>query len=58
MKPDNIHGVIDEYEVEKSYIFADCDISSSGKYLYMPVYMVMFVREETELPVLKPVEAI
>ena len=48
----------DEYEVEKSYIFADCDISSSGKYLYMPVYMVMFVREETELPVLKPVGAI
>ena len=48
----------DEYEVEKAYIFANCDISISGKYLYMPVYMVMFVREETELPVLKPVDTI
>lgn len=31
----------DEYEVEKAYIFANCDISISRKYLYMPVYMVI-----------------
>lgn len=45
----------DEYEIEKAYIFANCDISIDGKFIYMPVYMAAFISNDVELPVLKPI---
>ena len=44
-----------EYEVEKAYVFANCDVTTDDKYLYMPIYMCAFVSNEVELPVLKPI---
>ncbi len=44
-----------EYEVEKAYVFANCDVTTDDKYLYMPIYMCAFVSDEVELPVLKPI---
>ena len=45
----------DEYDVEKAYVFANCDVTKEGKFIYMPVYMCAFVSDNTELPVLAPI---
>ena len=45
----------DEYEVEKAYIFANCDVSKEGKFIYIPVYMCAFVNDDVDLPVLSPI---
>lgn len=45
----------DEYEIEKAYVFANCDVSTNEKFIYMPVYMAAFISNEVELPVLKPI---
>lgn len=42
----------DEYEVEKAYIFANCDVDVQDKFIYLPVYMCSFIRDDIELPVL------
>ena len=42
----------DEYEVEKAYVFANCDVSVDGKFIYMPVYMCAFIEDHVELPIL------
>ena len=41
-----------EYEVECAYILANCDINVVDKYIYMPVYMCDFFRDDADLPVL------
>lgn len=57
-----VHSALDkvssnaEYEVEKAYVFANCDVRTEGKYIYMPVYMCAFISNEAELPVLTDVE--
>ena len=42
-----------EYEVEKAYVFANCDIRVKDKFIYMPAYMCDFIRDDVELPVLE-----
>jgi len=56
-----VHSALDkvvknaEYEVEKAYVFANCDVTGDDKFLYMPIYMCAFVSDEVELPILKPI---
>lgn len=45
-----------EYSVQTAIVFANCNVSRNGKLVYLPVYMSTFVRDDTELPVLPPVE--
>ena len=42
----------EEYEVDKAYVFANCDVSVEGKFIYMPIYMCAFINENVELPIL------
>ena len=57
-----VHSALDkalenpEYEIKTAYIFANCDITVDGRKNYMPVYMCTFLRDETELPVLEPIQ--
>ena len=44
-----------EYEINKAYIFTNYDIKTDGKMVYLPVYMSMFIRDDTLLPVLDPI---
>ena len=54
-----VHSAIDkvvnnaEYEVEKAYVFANCDVSANGKFIYMPIYMCAFISNDVEFPVLE-----
>ena len=43
-----------EYEISKAYVFTNYDVKTEGKMVYLPVYMSMFVQDDTELPVLEP----
>ena len=55
-----INNVLDnsEYEIEKAYVFANCDISVDGRLIYMPVYMCTFLEDDAKMPVLKKIEAV
>ncbi|MBQ9326925.1 MAG: ATP-binding protein [Solobacterium sp.] len=44
-----------EYEINKAYVFTNYDIRTEGKMIYLPVYMCMFLKESTSLPVLNPI---
>ena len=44
-----------EYEINKAYIFTNYDVRTDGKIIYLPVYMSMFIQDDTPLPVLKPI---
>ncbi len=44
-----------EYEINKAYVFTNYDLKTDGKMIYLPVYMSMFIREDTPLPVLDPI---
>ncbi len=39
----------------KAYVFTNYDLKADGKMIYLPVYMSMFIREDTPLPVLDPI---
>lgn len=41
-----------EYEISKAYIFTNYDVKVEGKKIYYPVYMSMFIKDDTVLPVL------
>ena len=43
-----------EYEISKAYIFTNYDVRTEGKMVYLPVYMSMFIHDDTELPILEP----
>ena len=43
-----------EYDIETAYIFTNYDVKTDGKMVYMPVYMSMFIKDDSELPTLKP----
>lgn len=46
----------EDYHISKAYVFHNGNISRKGKILYVPVYMLMFVKKEQELenPIYKP----
>lgn len=44
-----------EYEINKAYVFTNYDVKTDGKMIYLPIYMSMFVRNDTPLPVLDPI---
>ena len=44
-----------EYEINKAYVFTNYDVKTEGKMIYLPIYMSMFVRNDTPLPVLDPI---
>ena len=44
-----------EYEINTAYVFTNYDVKTEGKMIYLPVYMSMFIQDETPLPVLKPI---
>ncbi len=43
-----------DYEISKAYIFTNFDVKIEDKMVYLPVYMSMFIRDDTDLPVLDP----
>ena len=43
-----------EYEIKTAYVFTNYDVKTEGKMVYLPVYMSMFIQDDTPLPVLKP----
>ena len=45
-----------EYEVEKAYILTNFNFSKEGKIINMPIYMTMFIKDDTSLPILRPLE--
>lgn len=46
-----------EYNVEKAYVLTNYDIhkQSNEKITYLPIYMSMFIKDDTKLPILEPV---
>jgi len=53
-----IHSAIDnclrnqEYGIPEAMVFANCNVSTTEKIVYFPVYMVMFLEKETTFPVI------
>ena len=47
-----------EYQIDKAYVFADCNTKVDEKIRYMPIYMVSFLTQNVEMPVLKPIDDI
>ena len=45
----------EEYEIEKAIVFSNYNVSKNGKTFYLPIYMITFLKDDFELPVLKPV---
>ena len=41
-----------EYEINTAYVFTNYDVRTEGKMIYLPVYMSMFIQDDTPLPVL------
>jgi len=37
-----------EYDMKEGFVLADCNIQTNGKVTYLPVYMVMFIKEDTD----------
>ena len=46
----------EDYRISKAYVFHNGNISRKGKALYVPMYMLMFLKKEQELehPIYKP----
>lgn len=44
-----------EYDIKEAFIFANCNVEVKDKITYFPIYMVMFIKNTVELPVLKPI---
>ncbi|SDJ33189.1 hypothetical protein SAMN04487760_10588 [Lachnospiraceae bacterium G41] len=57
----SVHSALDncvnneEYEIEKAIVFSNYNVSKNGKTFYLPIYMITFLKDDFELPVLKPV---
>jgi predicted AAA+ superfamily ATPase len=41
-----------EFQMEEGFVFANCNISQKDKITYLPVYMVMFLKKNTETIIL------
>ena len=42
---DNVMSV-EEYEIDEAYVFTNDNIKTKGKVTYLPIYMVMFLKDE------------
>ena len=57
----SVHSALDncvnneEYEIEKAIVFSNYNVSKNGKTFYLPIYMITFLKDDFELPALKPV---
>lgn len=45
-----------EYQMEEGVVLANCNVSKKGKVTYLPVYMVMFLRQDLEQVILEKIE--
>ena len=45
-----------EYQMEEGIVFANCNVSTKGKVVYLPIYMIMFLQKNTEQIVLEKIE--
>ena len=45
-----------EYQMQEGFVFANCNVSQKGKVTYLPIYMVMFLQQDSELIVLDKIE--
>lgn len=39
------HVMQEEYEIEQAYVFSNENVKVNGRYMYYPIYMVMFLQE-------------
>ena len=46
----------DVIDTDAAFILANCNISVAEKMVYLPVYMCSFIRDETQLPILAPIQ--
>ena len=37
-----------EYEMKEGFVLADCNIHKKGSVTYLPIYMIMFIKKESE----------
>ena len=37
-----------EYEMKEGFVLADCNIHAKGKVTYLPIYMIMFIKNDSE----------
>ena len=44
-----------EYGIQEAIVFADCNVVKENRITYYPVYLCTFLRDDAELPVLKPI---
>ena len=45
-----------EYQMQEGIVFANCNVSRKGKVTYLPIYMVMFLQQDSEQIVLDKIE--
>lgn len=45
-----------EYEMKEGLVFANCNVSKKGKITYLPIYMVMFLKNDDETIILDKIE--
>lgn len=45
-----------QYEIRSSYVLSNYNLSQEGKIHYLPIYLCTFIRDDTPLPVLSPIE--
>lgn len=46
----------EKFKIEEAFVFADCNVTTNGKVTYLPIYLLMFLTETKELPVLTPID--
>ena len=37
---------ISNYSIDESYVFTNYNVEVNGKYVYFPIYMIMFLQDE------------
>ena len=45
----------EEYDIQEGIVLADCNVSSNGRIQYLPIYMIMFMKNDTETINLDPI---
>ena len=44
-----LNNLINDFEVNKAYIFNNGNIKIEGKKIYYPIYMIMFLQKEKKI---------
>lgn len=44
----NESGQNTEYEMKEGFVLADCNIHAKEKVTYLPIYMIMFIKNDSE----------